>query len=163
MRISLVVAVAKGGVIGRDNAVPWRAPEDLKFFKRITTGRPVIMGRKTYESIGRPLPNRLNIVVSRDPAYRAEGVATVTSLEAALARAASAGMGDEAMVIGGQQIFEAVLPRADRVYLTEIDVEVEGGDTFFPELSPREWREVARTPHPGPPPMRFVTLDRAAA
>lgn len=159
MKIALVVAMSRNRVIGRDNALPWHAPEDLKHFKRLTTGRPVIMGRRTYASIGRPLPNRLNIVVTRDRGFHAPGIVNAYTLDEALRLAAESMLGDEAMVIGGAQIFELMLPVADRIHLTELDLEVEG-DTFFPLLDPAQWREVTRERHGGPPPMSFVTLER---
>jgi dihydrofolate reductase len=159
MKIAQVVAMSRNRVIGRDNALPWHAPEDLKRFKRLTTGRPVIMGRKTFASIGRPLPKRLNIVVTRDRDFRAEGVVRAFTIEEALRLAEESMLGDEAMVIGGAQIFELVMPMTQTIHLTEIELDVDG-DTFFPELDPRAWRETARERHPGPPPMSFVTLDR---
>jgi dihydrofolate reductase len=159
MKIAQVVAMSRNRVIGRDNALPWHAPEDLKRFKRLTTGRPVIMGRKTFASIGRPLPKRLNIVVTRDRDFQAEGVVRAFTIEEALRLAEESMLGDEAMVIGGAQIFELVMPMTQTIHLTEIELDVDG-DTFFPELDPRAWRETARERHPGPPPMSFVTLDR---
>ena len=159
MKIAQVVAMSRNRVIGRDNALPWHAPEDLKRFKRLTTGRPVIMGRKTYASIGRPLPKRLNIVVTRDRDFQADGVVRAFTIEEALRLAEESMLGDEAMVIGGAQIFELVMPITQTIHLTEIEIDVEG-DTFFPALDPQAWRETARERHPGPPPMSFVTLER---
>lgn len=159
MKVSQVVAMSRNRVIGRDNALPWHAPEDLKRFKRLTTGRPVIMGRKTYASIGRPLPKRLNIVVTRDRDFHADGVVNAYTIEEALRLAQESMLGDEAMVIGGAQIFELVMPMTQTIHLTEIELDVEG-DTFFPTLDSRQWRETARERHPGPPPMSFVTLER---
>jgi dihydrofolate reductase len=159
MKISQVVAMSRNRVIGRDNALPWHAPEDLKRFKRITTGKPVIMGRKTYASIGRPLPKRLNIVVTRDRGFHAEGVVNAYTIEEALRLAEESMLGDEAMVIGGAQIFELVMPITQTIHLTEIELDV-AGDVFFPPLNPAEWREAAREAHAGPPPMSFVTLER---
>jgi dihydrofolate reductase len=159
MRIALVVAMSRNRVIGRNNALPWHAPADLKHFKRLTTGKAVIMGRRTFASIGKPLPNRLNIVVTRDRDFHADGVVIAYDVEEALRLAQESMLGDEAMVIGGAQIFDLVLPRADRLYLTELDIQVEG-DTFLSPLAPGEWREAARERHDGPPPMSFVTLDR---
>ena len=159
MKIAIVVAMSRNRVIGRDNALPWHASEDLKRFKRITTGRPIIMGRKTYASIGRPLPKRLNIVITRDRNFHADGVVNAYSLEEALRLAQESMLGDEAMVIGGAQIFELMLPMTQVIHLTEIELDVEG-DTFFPRLDPTEWREAARERNAGPPPMSFVTLDR---
>ena len=159
MRIALVVAMSRNRVIGRDNALPWHAPEDLKHFKRLTTGKAVVMGRKTYASIGKPLPNRLNIVITRDRGFHAAGIVNAYSLDEALRLAEESMLGPEVMVIGGAQIFAAVLPVADRIYLTELDIEVDG-DVFLPPLEPGHWREAERTRHGGPPPMSFVTLDR---
>jgi dihydrofolate reductase len=129
MRLSVIVAVAENGVIGKDNALPWRLPEDLKHFKAITFGHPVVMGRKTFESIGRPLPGRLNLVVSRNPDYRPEGVTVAASLESAIQKAGAA---QEVFVIGGSALFKEALPKADRVYLTRIHRDF-SGDVFFPE------------------------------
>lgn len=157
--ITLIVAAADG-VIGRDNAMPWHLPADLAHFKLHTWGKPIVMGRKTYEAIGRPLPGRRNIVVTRDPGWRAAGVTVAHSLDEALA---ACGDAPEVMVIGGAQLYAAALPRARRVHLTEVHATIEG-DTFFPELSRAEWREVARLEHPAdarnPHAMSFVTLER---
>lgn len=139
--VSLVVAVARNGVIGCDNDLPWRLPDDLKHFKAITLGKPVVMGRRTYESIGRPLPGRENRVVSRRPGFEAPGCRVFASLEEALA-----GPEPEVMVIGGGQIYAAALPLAQRLYLTEVDAEVDG-DARFPEIDPGAWREVSREMH----------------
>jgi dihydrofolate reductase len=133
--ISLIAALAADRIIGMENAMPWDLPADLAWFKRNTLKKPVIMGRLTFESIGRPLPGRLNIVVSSKPGST-EGVIWVTSLEAALE---AAGEAEEVMVIGGGRIYEQMLPRADRLYLTHIDAEVEG-DTQFPDYEPDEWQ-----------------------
>ncbi|MDO9460732.1 MAG: dihydrofolate reductase [Alphaproteobacteria bacterium] len=143
MRISLIAAVAENGVIGREGGLPWRIPEDLKFFKVTTLGKPIIMGRKTYQSIGKPLPGRVNIVMTRDRVWHAAGVSVVHDLEAALRMAQETGA-DEAMIIGGADIYEMALPRADRIYLTRIEREFDG-DAMFPMLDPIEWTETART------------------
>lgn len=150
-RISFVVARADNGVIGRDNALPWHLPEDLKHFKRLTLGKPIIMGRKTWESLGRPLPGRHNIVVTRDAGYAAEGAMVVTSLAAAL----EAAEGDEAMIIGGAALFADALPLATRVYLTEVH-QAPQGDVTMPAFG-AEWRETDREGHDG---FSFVTLER---
>ncbi len=142
-RLSLIAAVAANGVIGSDNAMPWRLPEDLKRFKTLTLGHPVIMGRKTYESIGRPLPGRRNIVITRNPAYRADGCEAMGSLEAALA--ACNGTTDEVFGIGGAQIYAEALPLAQRLYLTEIRRDFPG-DARFPEFDRDVWRETGREP-----------------
>lgn len=159
MRISLIVAVAENGVIGRDGDLPWRIAADLKFFKETTTGHPIVMGRKTHQSIGRALPGRTNIVITRDPDFAGDDIVVVGDLEAALAAAGDAG---EVMVIGGAQIYELALPRADRVYLTEVHIAADG-DTRFPDLDRGLWRETARVDHPadgGTPAFSFVTLER---
>ncbi|MBS7345731.1 MAG: dihydrofolate reductase [Caryophanon sp.] len=127
--ISLIVAHDAKHVIGKDNAMPWHLPGDLQYFKAQTIGKPVIMGRKTFESIGRPLPGRRNIVITRNRAYEAEGIETVGSLQEALSLTREA---DEQMIIGGEQIFTEALPLADRLYITHIDTTFEG-DTFFPQ------------------------------
>ncbi|WP_447866072.1 type 3 dihydrofolate reductase [Rahnella bonaserana] len=134
MIISLIAALATDRVIGMENAMPWHLPGDLAWFKRNTLNKPVIMGRKTFESIGRPLPGRLNIVISSKPGEH-EGVTWVTSVDAALA---AAGDVEEVMVMGGGRVYEQLLPKANRLYLTHIDAEVEG-DTHFPDYEPDDW------------------------
>jgi dihydrofolate reductase len=162
VRVSIVVAVARNGVIGRDNELPWRLPTDRKHFRRVTLGKPVIMGRLTYESVGKPLDRRTNIVVTRDRRYSAPGCRVVHSLAEALEAAQPA---DEVMVIGGAEIYAQALPAADRIYLTRVETDVEG-DAFFPDLPPGEWREVesetldADENHAHA--MRFVTLVRVS-
>jgi dihydrofolate reductase len=138
--ITLIVAVADSGVIGRDNSLPWHLPEDLKRFKRLTMGKPILMGRKTFESIGNPLPGRQNIVVTRDANYRREGVSIVNDVDGALR---AAGMAPEVMVIGGAELFRALLPRARRIHLTRVHGEIEG-DVMWPALDDREWSVVER-------------------
>ena len=144
MRITLVAAVAKNGVIGRDGDLPWRLPDDLQAFKRLTLGKPVVMGRKTWESIGRPLPERLNVVTTRSEGFAAPGASVVSSAEAALELLA---VQAEVMVIGGGAIYRQFLGRADRIYLTEVDAEIDG-DVTFPDLDAAEWVEVSREHHP---------------
>jgi dihydrofolate reductase len=146
LKLSLIAAVADNGTIGRNGQLPWYLPEDLKYFKRVTLGKPVIMGRKTWESIGRPLPGRTNIVISRQPDYCAEGARVVASLPEALKLAESIAEIDgaeEAMVIGGEEIYRLALPLADRLYITEVHAEVDG-DACFPPWERSEWREVRR-------------------
>jgi len=138
--------MARNRTIGRDNALPWHLPEDLKFFKRVTMGKPIIMGRKTWESIGRPLPGRCNIVISRNKNFTAHGIATVSSLHQAISLAEQISLrdgGDEVCVIGGAEIYAQALPQADRLYLTQVHAEVEG-DTLFPEFDLSQWEEVER-------------------
>ena len=136
--LALIAARARNGVIGLDNRMPWHLPEDLAHFKRVTLGKPVVMGRKTFESIGRPLPGRLNIVVTRNPDWQAAGVQVAHSLDAALALAAAAAP-EEIMLIGGAELYRQALPQADVLYLTEIDAEF-AGDAFFPEVDLARWR-----------------------
>ena len=146
MKLSLIVAMAENRVIGRDNTLPWHLSEDLKYFRRTTTGHCIIMGRNTWESIGRPLPNRRSIVVSSNPNYQAEGAQVVTSLEAAtdLARELSAELGvDEAFVIGGARLYADALQQAQCFHLTRVHAKVEG-DTRLPEFDESQWHEVAR-------------------
>lgn len=142
MRLSLIAAMARNRVIGRDNTLPWRLPEDLRYFKATTLGKPVIMGRKTWESLGRPLPGRLNIVVTRNASYRAEGATVVTGLPQAIA---AAGEVEEAFVIGGAELYRQALPLAQRIYLTEIATDVDG-DASFPEFADSDWAEISRDP-----------------
>lgn len=157
--ITLVVAHSRNRVIGRDGGMPWHLPADLARFKALTMGKPMIMGRRTYESIGKPLPGRRNIVVTRDRRFAADGVEVAHSLDEALALAGDAG---EVTVIGGGQIFCEVLPRAARIELTEIETTLEG-DTYFPELD-EGWHEVARESRPAddrnPYKLNFITLER---
>ena len=129
MIISMIAAMADNRIIGKDNQMPWHLPADFAWFKRCTMGKPVVMGRKTYESIGRPLPGRLNIVISRDASLSIEGVTTVTSIEQALEVAAEV---EEVMIIGGGAIYAACLPMANKLYITHIEAEIQG-DTQFPD------------------------------
>lgn len=148
--LAVMVAAAENDVIGSNNGLPWHLPADLRHFKRTTLGKPVVMGRKTFESIGRPLPGRANIVISRDPGYPAQGVRLVASLDAALRLAGQVAELDgaaEAVVIGGAAIYALALPRADRLYLTRIHATVVG-DTLLPPIDWRQWREISRERHP---------------
>lgn len=145
--ISIVVAMARNGVIGRDNGLPWRLPDDMRWFRDVTMGKPVIMGRKTYESIPprfRPLPGRDNIVITRQADYDAPGATAVASPQSALTAAAGAA---EIMVAGGSSIYAAFLPQTDRIYLTQIAADVDG-DAFFPAVDWSQWRETFRADHP---------------
>jgi dihydrofolate reductase len=141
--ITLVVAVADNGVIGRDNTLPWHLPDDLKRFKQLTLGKPIVMGRKTFDSIGRPLPGRHNIIVTRDPNYHREGVTVVHDVDAALR---AAGAVPEIMVIGGAELFRTLLPRAGRLHLTRVHGNIEG-DVLWPALDDRAWSVVERESH----------------
>ena len=160
MKITLIVAMARDRVIGKDNQMPWHLPADLQHFKRLTMGKPMIMGRATYESIGRPLPGRHNIVVTRDKSLEIEGCTVVNGLDAAIE---AVGDEPEVMVIGGQKLFEQYMPKADRLELTIIDARVDG-DTYFPEYSMQQWEEVSREEHDAdeknPHPYTFLTLVR---
>ena len=160
MKISIVVAMAANRVIGRDNGLPWHLPADLKHFKETTMGKPILMGRRTWESIGRPLPGRTSIVITRDQDYAAPGCVVVNSIEAALQ---AAGQQEEVMVIGGAEFYRQVLPRTGTIYLTQIHADIEG-DTFFPELDEAEWRETARVDceadERNPYEYSFITLER---
>ena len=161
-----IVAAARNGVIGVDNQLPWRLPVDLKRFKALTMGKPIVMGRKTWESIGRPLPGRANIVISRDRSFQAEGARVFAEISAALAcaeeEARSAGV-DEVFVIGGETIYRQTLDCVQRVYLTEVDVEL-AGDAYYPPLKGAAWRETARevppAPDEGAPGCVFLCFER---
>ena len=163
MRRSLVVAVASNGVIGRDGGLPWKLPDDLAYFKKVTMGHPVVMGRRTWESIGKALPGRENIVVTRNRGYQAPGCVVVGSLAEAWK---AAGDADEVSIIGGTTLFEETLPIADRIHLTEVQGDVPG-DTFFPAFDRSEWRETEVLRHPADArhawPFRIVVLDRKRA
>jgi dihydrofolate reductase len=158
--ITLLVARAANGVIGRDNTLPWHLPADLQRFKALTMGKPILMGRRTFESIGRALPGRVNLVLTRDPAWRADGALTVHSLEEAYAQVRGA---TELVVIGGADLFRLVMPLAKQIYLTEIHADIPG-DTHFPPLAAQEWREVERSARPADArhehAMTFLTLER---
>ena len=161
MKISLIVAASPDNVIGRDGGLPWHLPEDLQRFKALTMGKPIVMGRLTHESIGRPLPGRRNIVISRRPGYRADGCDVVASPEEALR---TAGGADEVMIIGGAAIYRAFLPRADRIYLTRVNADV-AGDVHFPALPAGEWtvvEDASFAPGPGREfGFSFQVLERA--
>jgi dihydrofolate reductase len=152
MHVAIFAAVAENGVIGRDNGLPWRLSTDMKRFKATTMGKPIIVGRKTWESFPRrPLPGRLNIVISRDPAYRAEGAETVTSLKDALTLAEARGRcmagADEVCIIGGGEIYRLAMAIADRLYVTHVLTSPDG-DTRFPEIDPAVWEAVSAEDHP---------------
>jgi dihydrofolate reductase len=147
LHIDLVAALDRDHAIGRGNTMPWHLPDDLKRFKAITLGKPVLMGRKTAESLGRALPGRRNLVLTRGAAVPFAGMEAVASLDAALALAAADGA-DALAVIGGGEVYALALPRATRMFLTHVDVAIGDGDAFFPRWAAADWREVARTPHP---------------
>jgi dihydrofolate reductase len=158
--ISIIVALAKNRVIGIENRLPWHLPGDMQWFRRHTLGKTVVMGRKTYESIGKPLPDRRNVVVTRAADFSAPGCIVVHSLDEALAVAP----GSELMIMGGEDIYRQTLPRADRLYLTLVDAEVHG-DAWFPDFDWSEWREIERTAMPAdernPHPYSFLVLERS--
>ena len=167
MIVTFVVAVAENGVIGRDGKLPWRMPTDLKRFRKVTMGKPVVMGRKTYESVGKPLDGRDNIVVTRQKDFAAPGIHVAASVEDALALARELGNArnaDEIAVIGGAEIFRAALPFADRIYLTIVKARPEG-DTVLEPFDPAQWRETLREALPQSAndqfPADFIVLDRA--
>ena len=147
MNLAVVVAVAENGVIGRDGVLPWRLRSDLRYFRSVTLGKPVVMGRRTFLSIGRPLPERINIVVSKSPDFAPADVTVVPSLGQALDSAAATEYetgAEEAVVIGGAQLYKEALPVADRLYLTRVHATV-NGDVYFPGLVPEHWKEVSQT------------------
>ena len=158
--ITLIVAMAQNGVIGRANALPWRLPRDLQRFKAFTLGKAVLMGRRTFESIGRPLPGRANLVLTRDRAWHAAGVDAVYSLEDALARS---GGHAELVAIGGAEVYRLVLPLARRIYLTHVHADIPG-DSYFPAFDPAQWDDVEVHTHPADErhayPLTFMTLER---
>lgn len=161
MIISLIWAMADDRVIGIDNRLPWKLPADMQWFRRHTLGKPIIMGRRTFESFGgKPLPQRTNIVITSDPAYQAEGIVVVNSIDAALA---AAGEADEVMIIGGMSFYQQMLPRADRLYMTLIH-ENFTGDAWFPEFDLDEWQELSREDHQAdeknPHDYSFITMTR---
>ena len=169
VQLAVIVAAADNGVIGCNDALPWHLPEDLRYFKRVTMGKPIIMGRNTWESIGRPLPGRTNIVITRDKTFTAAGVKIVHSLEDALSLAQSISLIDgaqEVVVIGGAQIYALALPIADRLYLTQVHAEVEG-DAHFPVFDLTQWEELGREDYsasgPNPYDYSFVVLERSAS
>ena len=144
-RVSVIAALARNRVIGIENRLPWRLPEDLAHFKALTLNHPILMGRKTFESLGRPLPGRTNVVITRNPDYRPEGCLVATSIPAAIELCEGA---DEIFFIGGADLYAQAIVFADRLYLTEVDVEAEG-DAWFPDYDARAFREVSRAPHRG--------------
>lgn len=167
MKISMIAAMADNRVIGIDNSLPWKLPNDMKWFRQHTLGKPIIMGRKTYESFGgRTLPDRLNIIITRDESYQVDGAVVAHSIEDAIAAAAEAyGDNCEVMIIGGASFYEQMLPRSERLYLTLVHAEVEG-DAWFPEFDLNDWNETESIENPADEknnyPHRFTILDRKA-
>lgn len=160
-RVSVIAALARNRVIGIENRLPWRLPEDLAHFKALTLGHPVLMGRKTFESLGRPLPGRSNIVITRNRDYRPDGCLVADSIPAALALCRDS---DEVFFIGGAELYAQAIPRADRLYLTEVDIDAQG-DAWFPEFDRSTFREIARESHTGTKgdPLRFDFVVYARA
>lgn len=144
MRISLIAAAARNGIIGRDGRLPWHLPNDFRYFKRMTLGRPIVMGRRTWESLDGPLPERRNIVMTRQKGFTAPGARVVATADEAISAADDA---DELMIIGGGQVYAQFLEAAGRVYLTRVDADI-NGDTSFPTLDERRWRLTSREAHP---------------
>lgn len=163
MKISMIVAMAHGRVIGLDNKMPWHLPADLQWFKKTTLGSPIIMGRKTYDSIGRPLPGRLNIILSRNTDLEIAGCTVVNSLSDALEVAKEKNTTDEIFITGGAHLYEKFLKETDYLYLTKIDAKFEG-DTFFPDYTQYAWKEIDRIDNladeKNPYPYSFITLER---
>jgi dihydrofolate reductase len=164
VKLALIVAMASNRTIGRNNELPWYLPDDLKYFKSVTMGKPIVMGRKTFDSIGRPLPGRLNIVITRNNEWRHAGVETASSLQQAVTIAAektAAEHTQEVMVIGGEEIYRAAIELADRLYITRVQAQVQG-DAFFPEYDETGWQEVSRQEPTvqGDPPYFFQVLER---
>ncbi len=163
VQLALIAALARNRVIGRDDRLPWHLPADLRFFKQTTMGKPLVMGRRTWESIGRPLPGRRMIVLSRDPGYRAAGCTVAHALGEALEMVSVV---PEVMVIGGASLYEQTLPLAERLYLTQVEADV-AGDAWFPSWNPREWQLVWEETHPADVdhawPYRFQRLERMRA
>ena len=160
MTISFVVAYDRNRAIGKDNKIPWRLPDDMKHVYQLTVGKPLIMGRRTWQSIGRPLPKRTSIVLTRDRAFTCDGCLIARTPDEAMKLAGDV---PEIIIFGGSRVFEDFLPRADRIYLTEVDADV-GGDTFFPPLDPSDWEVTEAVEHPAderhPYDFSFLTLDR---
>lgn len=159
-RLSIIVAMARNRVIGVDNKLPWHIPGELKYFKGLTMGHHIIMGRKTYESIGRPLPGRITVIVSRDPDYHQEGCLVAHSLDEAVELA---GKDEEVFFVGGSSLYQQALPRVDRLYITEIQADYDG-DAHFPSFDRQQWREVSRAPQQTDDGLGFdyVVYDRLA-
>ncbi len=160
--LSIIVAVADNGVIGSGNQLPWRLPDDLKRFKALSMGKPIVMGRKTFDSIGRPLPGRLNIVISRQAGLDIPGCRVVTTIDDAIAAAQPA---PEVVIVGGADIYRQILPRVQTIHLTRVHAEI-AGDVVFPTLQEQEWREVSKEYHPADErhahAFTFSTLERVA-
>lgn len=166
MKLASIVAQSSNRVIGRNNCLPWYLPEDLRYFKRITQGKPIVMGRKTFESIGKPLPGRTNIVLTQDKTYQQSGVKIVHSLQEALDLAEQQSIiddSDEVLIIGGAEIYRLAMSKVERIYLTQVHANIDG-DAFFPQFNADDWSEVFRedfvAKDPNPFDYSFIVLDR---
>ncbi|GAA6151152.1 dihydrofolate reductase [Pseudoteredinibacter isoporae] len=166
MSVCLVVAAAENNVIGVNNELPWHLPKDLQYFKQLTMSKPIVMGRKTFDSIGRPLPGRENIIITRQRDWQHEGVRVVHDLDAAVSLAKQLNPALDVMVIGGAEIYRQALPMAEKIYLTRVYVELEG-DAFFPTLDDGQWQQTACEEHPAcernPYPYAFCVLERVTS
>lgn len=160
MKLAIIVATDEQGLIGHNNDLPWKLSADLQYFRRVTIGKPLIMGRNTHESIGKALPGRKNIIVTKNNDYQAEDCIVVNTVSAALS---DCGQAEEVMVVGGASLYEQLLPQADRLYLTLVHATLQG-DTWFPKWSKEDWREVSREDHPADLkneyPYSFIVYDR---
>jgi dihydrofolate reductase len=163
VQLSIIVATDQHGLIGKDNDLPWRLSADLRYFREITMGKPIIMGRRTHESIGRPLPGRKNIILTTDEGYQAEGCTVCQTIDQAIRECDGA---EEAMVMGGASLYEQFLARADKLYLTLVDAELEG-DTWFPEWDKSQWHQLSRQDHSADEkndhPYSFIVYRRVSA
>lgn len=165
MKISAIAAMSENRIIGKNNQLPWHLPADLQHFKTITMGSPILMGRKTYESIGRPLPGRMNLIMTRNTLFEAPGCIVISSIEEAIKQANATGS-QELFIIGGADIYQQLLPAIDRLYLTIVEGSFDG-DAYFPQLNPKDWQETEKqtffadtnNPHD----YRFIVLDRTVA
>jgi len=158
VKISMIVAMGKNRQIGIENEIPWHLPEDLKFFKKTTLGHHIVMGRKTFESIGKPLPGRTTIILTKNPDYQVKDCITASSIEEAIELAKGAGE-DELIICGGANVYSQALPRADRLYLTTVDYSGKA-DAFFPELKSGDWHQVCKEEHEGPMSWAIEVLER---
>ncbi len=161
MKIAIIVAMDQQSLIGKNNDLPWKLSADLQYFRRVTMGKPIIMGRNTHESIGRPLPGRTNIIVTKNKDYAVEGCIVVHTIEDAIK---ACGDAEEAMVMGGASLYQQFLPLADRLYLTQVHANLEDGDTWFPDWQKSDWQELNREDHPADEkndyPFSFIIYDR---
>lgn len=158
MKISMIVAMGKNREIGINNEIPWHLPEDLKFFKKTTLGHHIVMGRKTFESIGKPLPGRKTIILTKNPNYSVDGCISASSIDEAIEVAKKAGE-EELMICGGANIYQQALNKTNRIYLTTVDYNGEA-DSFFPELNQNEWQEICKKDHEGPMAWSVQVLEK---